>query len=271
MVITFTNHALDQFLEDLLDIGIPRDNIVRLGSKGTATTVQMAIRDQEARMKFSQESWFMLKDLGVRSDRYFRTVQTCANEFKWRISHKDILEHLQFDDRRYFDAFTIQGNANGNLVGQDGRRAKPWFLLSQWAAGKGADSYAELASVASAPQIWSMKPDDRRRKLREWEDKVMSERAESLYEAGKDMASCQRDKTRIFAERTITVLQSKRIIGCTTTAAAMYREEIAKASASTVLVEEAGEILESHVSMALGPDTRRLVFIGDHKCVSAYL
>ena len=32
-----------------------------------------------------------------------------------------------------------------------------------------------------------------------------------------------------------------------------------------VLVEEAGEILESHILTALGPETKQLVLIGDHK------
>jgi len=34
---------------------------------------------------------------------------------------------------------------------------------------------------------------------------------------------------------------------------------------SIVLVEEAGEILESHILTALGPETQQLILIGDHK------
>lgn len=58
-----------------------------------------------------------------------------------------------------------------------------------------------------------------------------------------------------------------RIIGCTTTAAAKYTQQLRDALPEVLLVEEAGEILESHVLTALGEETRRLILIGDHKYV----
>jgi len=35
----YTNHVLDQFLEDLLKVGIPGDSIIRLGSTVKLSTV----------------------------------------------------------------------------------------------------------------------------------------------------------------------------------------------------------------------------------------
>jgi superfamily I DNA and/or RNA helicase len=60
-------------------------------------------------------------------------------------------------------------------------------------------------------------------------------------------------------------MQSKRIIGCTTTGAAMYTEELRKVAPGIVLVEEAGEILESHILTAMTARTKQLILIGDHK------
>ena len=51
----------------------------------------------------------------------------------------------------------------------------------------------------------------------------------------------------------------------TTTAAAKYGALLRNALPEVVIVEEAGEILESHVLTALSERTRRLVLIGDHK------
>jgi superfamily I DNA and/or RNA helicase len=56
-----------------------------------------------------------------------------------------------------------------------------------------------------------------------------------------------------------------RIIGCTTTGAAKYSSQIRAAAPSIVLVEEAGEILESHVLTAMSSATKQLILIGDHK------
>lgn len=55
--------------------------------------------------------------------------------------------------------------------------------------------------------------------------------------------------------------------GCTTTAAAKYREDINAAEPDILLVEEAGEILESHILTAMGRSTKQLILIGDHQYV----
>ena len=46
LVQTFTNHALDQFLEDLQSIGIPSESIVRLGQKSNDNTKALSIYEQ---------------------------------------------------------------------------------------------------------------------------------------------------------------------------------------------------------------------------------
>jgi superfamily I DNA and/or RNA helicase len=66
-------------------------------------------------------------------------------------------------------------------------------------------------------------------------------------------------------ERDLTIIRRKRIIGCTTTAAAKYVQALQAISPGVLLVEEAGEILESHILTALGPETKQLILIGDHK------
>lgn len=46
LVLSYTNHALDQFLEDLIDIGISGNKIVRLGSKSTPRTALLSLKAQ---------------------------------------------------------------------------------------------------------------------------------------------------------------------------------------------------------------------------------
>jgi hypothetical protein len=49
---------------------------------------------------------------------------------------------------------------------------------------------------------------------------------------------------------------------------AVFRELIRAARPSVLLVEEAGEILESHVLTALSDGVEHLILIGDHKYVA---
>lgn len=68
-----------------------------------------------------------------------------------------------------------------------------------------------------------------------------------------------------FNESKVSILRNKRIVGCTTTAAAKYTKLIACAQPDIVIVEEAGEIQESHILTALTPSMKQLIQIGDHK------
>ena len=69
----------------------------------------------------------------------------------------------------------------------------------------------------------------------------------------------------LHREKNRKILESKSIIGCTTTGAANFVQSIQAVSPEIVLVEEAGEILESHILTALSPNTEQLILIGDHK------
>jgi len=50
----------------------------------------------------------------------------------------------------------------------------------------------------------------------------------------------------------------------------VFRELIQAARPSVLLVEEAGEILESHVLTALSDGVEHVILIGDHKYVSLF-
>jgi len=63
----------------------------------------------------------------------------------------------------------------------------------------------------------------------------------------------------------VATLAGKRIIGCTTTGAAKFAQDIHAAKPDVLLIEEAGEILESHVLTAMSENTSQVILIGEHK------
>ncbi|KAK3617756.1 hypothetical protein LTR56_025070 [Elasticomyces elasticus] len=69
--------------------------------------------------------------------------------------------------------------------------------------------------------------------------------------------------TNARENRIAELMKNKRIIGCTTIAAAKYAEQIALTKPGIVLVEEASEVLASDVLTASSPETKQLVMIGD--------
>lgn len=105
----------------------------------------------------------------------------------------------------------------------------------------------------------------RLQKLTEWRQAINKDKVAEIAMVGKAYNACLTELDRRFSEKDTAILKQKRIIGCTTTAAAKYANDIQLASPEVLLVEEAGEILESHVLTALGPNTEQLILIGDHK------
>ena len=65
--------------------------------------------------------------------------------------------------------------------------------------------------------------------------------------------------------RCLQILKRARVVGMTTTGAAIYQELLNKLRAPVVFVEEAAEVLESNLLATLTPHVKHLVLIGDHK------
>ena len=51
----------------------------------------------------------------------------------------------------------------------------------------------------------------------------------------------------------------------TTTGAAKYKSMLSKLTSRIMIVEEAAEIIEAHISTSLTPEIDQLVLIGDHQ------
>ncbi|EED23738.1 conserved hypothetical protein [Talaromyces stipitatus ATCC 10500] len=265
LVMCYTNHALDQFLEDLLDIGINASSIVRLGSKWTPRTQPLTLKAQKTTKPRPQSTWNTMRALRIEGDNLRETLN---NSFtKYRVLATDalsILEYLEFEEPEYFEAFAIPEDEDGmSIVGKQGKEISKDYLYYCWVKGQSPDPFTELIPDQYR-SIWAAEQRVRDEKLESWKRALLNEQAASLAVQMELFDKCQEKLSAVLGEKTREVLKEKRIIGCTTTAAAMYSDEIRSASPGIVLLEEAGEILESHVISALSPETKHLIMIGDH-------
>ncbi|KAI0846858.1 P-loop containing nucleoside triphosphate hydrolase protein [Daldinia vernicosa] len=271
LVLSFTNHALDQFIEDLLDIGIDRNAIVRLGSKFTDRTESLTLKNSQTAgyVRLSRTRHDLINAEKAKLQSLAEGVEKHFDSFsEARISHNDLLEFLEFSDTEshFFDALEIPEAADGETrVGKKGASMKPDYLFDLWANGKQPGPFAKDKSEASSKEVWAMKKQDRQAKIEEWKHEIHRERISTLAKWITDFNKTYKTLQSLRKEKTEQTLQSKRIICCTTTAASMYAQEIQSAAPGIIIVEEAGEILESHILAAMGPSTKQLIQIGDHK------
>ncbi|KAI0067131.1 P-loop containing nucleoside triphosphate hydrolase protein [Artomyces pyxidatus] len=256
LVCCYTNHALDQFLEDLLNIGIPSSSLVRLGGKATAATEPLSLYNQKRTTRLGQADWKVIDGLKVLSNSAYSRLETTFQQYKaFNITHEALMTHLEFDDPDYHEAFIVPSSAirdsdGMRQVGRRGHAINEYYLLDRWLKGLNPGLFMRQFGES---EIWQMAPNARREVTSRWRTAILTEQVEAIYDLSKIYSGYQ------------TQLQGKFAEGCTTTAAAKYSETLRAASPNVLLVEEAGEILESHVLTALGSDTKQLILIGDHK------
>lgn len=265
----FTNHALDQFLEDLLDIGISPDEMVRLGAKSTPRTKCLAIREQKP-ARLDPKHWTQVDKLKTKlSNHEKRLRDTFSRYHASNFRKQQIMDYLEFlqDDIPYFDAVRMPEKEESGMkrVGRRGKEMGPFYLLDRWLSGRMDPGPLQHLQPKGVAAVWKMSPSARQAAIGKWQTDILEDLIREIQESGRQYNTDQAKLDRVFSERDASIIKSKRIIACTTNGAAKYTSAIQSASPGVVLVEEAGEILEAHILTALGSNTEQLILIGDHK------
>jgi hypothetical protein len=260
---------LDQFLEDLLDIGIPPGSLVRLGGKSTQRTGDLSLRNQTPVGNLGKADWKIIDSSKAEAEIHANSLNMAFKQYlKSTVHDEDIMGLIEFEDDKFFQAFSVPSSADEmTIVGKGGKAIDEYYLLNQWSNNWNAGVFKEHPHVLNWSEIWGMSSASRQAQLAKWKATILKDQVEGVCLSAKLYDRCQVELLRKFEERNVGILRNKRIIGCTTTGAAKYKDSIQGASPDILLVEEAGEILESHVITALGADAKQMILIGDHKYV----
>uniref|UniRef100_T1J9V5 NF-X1-type domain-containing protein n=1 Tax=Strigamia maritima TaxID=126957 RepID=T1J9V5_STRMM len=128
-----------------------------------------------------------------------------------------------------------------------------------------ARNFMDDEAVLKIKNVWHLKLGDRWRLYRRW-IKIYKEIIEAdIVELHKEYEEESRKLKEIITAEELLILKNYDIIGMTTTGAAKYLDGIRALKPKIVIVEEAAEVLESHIITALSSSTQHLILIGDHK------
>lgn len=282
LCVCFTNHALDDFLESLLDQGIT--SMVRIGSRCNSTRLepyQLFNLTKQAggghnvseRRRFAQ--LMQRKDeLETKLGRLANVKTTIGEKWWERKVDGFLFDHdrhawLQLcvlpEDKTDEDGFSVVFN-NQPLTGDAlwkrwlkglprGPSAKSTpqqclidrLLISPHGMQARANHAASATSSSSHPtNIWALSKEDRHALKEAWELVIFQDVREEIAEAMVEVDRVQLSLRELRRNSDHAALRNARVIGCTTTGAANFKELIETARAGVVLVEEAGEILEAH-------------------------
>lgn len=269
LVLSFKNHAIDDFLRHLIEVGIERSDMVRLGGSMSIDMRDISL-DSQKHNNFNaraQVPWAEVSSIRQKLANASEKLQAGAKALFASSSLSQLFEWLEFSEEyeEFYYAFSVPSSGPGfQHVGRGNQAIQPEYLLDRWIRGWDAGIFADPGEHEQHT-VWSIPLQERQRLHSSWVQALQREHIEGIASTA---ATCDRLKaeiTALTAENDRTVVRAKRVVACTTTAASMYQNLIEAASPDVVLVEEAAEILEAHVLAALGPSVKRLVMIGDHK------
>ena len=217
-----------------------------MGSKSTARTQALGLYEQTGKIvRPSPVAWRLRKCLFEDAEDSSENLRKCGHSFsRWKCSDKDVLDGLEFadEDVRFFNALSVPEESDGMImVGAAGKTVEPLYLMERWKLGKDAGVFQATVGTMH-PEVWSMPPSERAQCYARWVKDATSERVDLLCDTIREYDHDHHRWAQLRDGKAAEAMKSKRLIGCTTTAAAKYARQIASARRGIVVVKEAGEV-----------------------------
>ncbi|WEW54842.1 hypothetical protein PRK78_000268 [Emydomyces testavorans] len=257
--VCYTNHALDQLLEDLLEKQIT-SQIIRIGSRSKSESLQplnlRTVAKQVDKTRLERREQFELHENLEESEKKFHSLRLEAEG-----SDRSLEYYLKAHDLHHYRQFF--GKDEDGFIRNTGR--KPQKIIKQWLnsglAGNGQTrSLKELSHI----HVDQMAAKERKLLYKHW----VKENRENLHsQARSAFISHQKAKTsfdKVRDEIDLRCLRSADVIGVTTSGLARSLNMLRRLQSKVILCEEAGEVLEAHLLTSLLPSVEHLILIGDH-------
>ncbi|KAK5189250.1 hypothetical protein LTR47_011248 [Exophiala xenobiotica] len=273
VIVCYTNHALDQFLEHLLAIGINR--IIRIGSQSQSTLLDgHNLRKVSPTERKTRSEGYLLHQQYDALDRLEERVKKSLSRMHGAAKQEN-WPHLRHHLLKKYPAVFSQFRQ----VGEDGFTAVGRHPFELWASGANASSRTGKAAEAQLDagmeldiilqkatiDVYSLSHQDRLTLLQLWTQEVQNQAMGVLLEDVEEADSSFRQITKIHDEIDRRVLQNADVIGVTSTGLAKRIATLKRVQCKVVICEEAGEVMEAHMLCALLPTIEHIIQIGDHE------
>jgi hypothetical protein len=275
LTMCYTNHALDNFLEALLDSGVHPDKITRIGSEAKVSDrLKQCCLSERSQGNFSRSEtglWRLNKTNLEAADKNLNenvdklTHQTWGA--KWWSTVAVFLLEGSNEHRQAWKQLTVplpSGEDEFHMVGKNNQNIEADYLWRQWYAGKDAGVFKKPGSQFVGG-IWSLANQKRLDLVSEWHKEWQKPLLCEITDLFKTLLDCDATQKGLRDSSRAKAATTARIIGCTTTSAAKNSRLLQEFSPDVVLIEEAGEILEAQVLATLTNNCQQLIMIGDHQ------
>lgn len=251
--VCFTNHALDQLLEHLMDAGV--DRIIRMGSRSKSERLA-PLNIREVAKNYPPEK-FEGAQLGRAGKHIKRSVPNFrALLERWQsVVNEEDTEIITVLERDY-PARHAQLKTGNTVRGHFARSP-----IQEWLHG-GLNAHTEAQT--SGP-MFSMSNAERKAFHRELLDSVLHDLYAELEHELQEFHDHRGVMDAMRGEADLRALSNADVVGMTTSGLAGKYKRLRKLGSKVVVVEEAGEVLEAHLLTAMLPSVEHTILIGDHQ------
>lgn len=267
----YTNHALDQFLKHLLDVGIQK--VIRIGGRSQAPelegknlrvvskdfgktkvesqTLGKSYGELEAHM---EDAGYAMKPLHQSQKGLSWAAMGNFVRRKWPAIHEQL-------DRPDLEGFTT--------VTDD--KLLHWLGVKSMRIQKGQNEdevdvvRLERLTRAAQEDIHTLTKPERQILAMEWFKQWRESEIARIFEAIDHAASLRNDINAVHDEVNRRALIQADVIGITTTSLARHIKTLRRLGSKVIICEEAAEVMEAHVISALMPGVEHFIQIGDHR------
>lgn len=261
--VCYTNHALDQLLEQLWASGVKQ--IIRIGGQSKSevladVNLRKVSQGTEQTPAEKRLRWELRKSMTES-----RTV-LCAlvENLKRAGSVGGLQQYLQARSQKHYaeifeDSMDEEGFQRVRKRSKDA--LKHWLRGGDDFNGVRARTIEELQEASP----FQMNACERQKLYDYWQAEIRETIITQISHEVQEFYEDDQQRKSIRSEIDLRCLNEADVIGITTTGLAKNLDILRKLEARVLLCEEAGEVLEAHILTALLPSLEHVILIGDHQ------
>lgn len=254
--VCYTNHALDQLLEDVLESNIT-SQVIRIGSQSKSEILQSKNLREVSRdvdlTRIEKRERYLRQTEFDRLEQQFDTLKLEPSDMSKYLAVHDVEHFCQLfgEDEDGFQRYSNRGPQNiidswlhsGKVV-----KGKPRRLHEL------KNVHVDLMTAKERRILHDHWIEGRQASLHADAETILSEHSET-----------KRSYDDIKDEVNLRCLRQAHVIGITTTGLARNLNMLRRLQSKVILCEEAGEVLEAHMLTSLLPSVEHIILIGDHQ------
>lgn len=243
VVICYTNHALDQFLDHLVNVGI--NKVIRIGAQSKSDLLKgknlrvVSEREQTTKAE-NYEKWQLYRKLEDVQEQFMENL-TKLQSTQNRLQLATYKHHLLEEYPEIYDQFSDEINRDGfQLVGDP---LELWYRsVSKFelvAVGLIAPSTKTIPEIIEKAEqgIHSLTQNEKKQLVDHWINEIREDTMEELLELSDIAEGVQGQLRNVHEERDRRALAKADVIGVTTTGLALHIAALRRCDSKVVICE----------------------------------